>query len=121
MKVEKIPRCDCTVVHADTVQCVLDHMPPDDTLYDISELFCAFSDSTRVRILWALSCAELCVCDLASALSMTSTAISHQLRLLKQARLVKFRREGKSVYYSLSDDHVKTMFAQAIDHISEDR
>lgn len=79
-----------------------------------------FGDSTRIRILYALFEAEICVCDLAAALSMTQSAISHQLKILKQAKLVKFRREGKSVLYSLADDHVKTIIAQGVEHIEEE-
>lgn len=89
-------------------------------LYDLAELFKVFGDSTRIRILYALFEEEICVCDLAAALSMTQSAVSHQLRILKQAKLVRFRREGKSVLYSLADAHVKTMIAQGVEHIRED-
>ena len=92
-----------------------------ETLYDLSELFKVFGDSTRIRILWALSEGDMCVCDLAELLEMGQSAISHQLRLLRQARLVRYRREGKSSIYSLDDDHVKQIFALGFSHIQEQR
>ena len=95
-------------------------MPDEDELYDLAELFKVFGDSTRIRILFVLFEAEVCVCDLAAALSMTLSAISHQLRILKQNKLVKCRREGKSVFYSLADDHVWSISAQGREHIVED-
>ena len=94
-------------------------MPDEDTLYDLSELFRIFGDSTRIRILYVLFEAEMCVCDIAQLLGMTQSAISHQLRALKNARLVKSRREGKTVFYSLADDHVKTIIDQGIEHVKE--
>ena len=98
---------------------VLTDMPDEESLYDLAELFKVFSDSTRIRILYALFESELCVCDIAEVLSMTQSAISHQLRVLKQARLVRNRREGKQIYYSLADDHVRTIIGQGMDHITE--
>ena len=93
---------------------------PDETeLYDLAELFKVFGDSTRIRILYVLFEAEVCVCDLAAALNMTQSAISHQLKILKQNRLIKSRREGKSIFYSLADDHVRTIIAQGQEHIEE--
>ena len=91
----------------------------DDTLYQLADLFKVFGDSTRIRILWALHEAEMCVCDIAVLLNMTQSAISHQLRVLKQANLVKNRKEGKVVYYSLVDDHVREIFDQGLIHINE--
>ena len=91
----------------------------EDMLYDMAELFKVFGDSTRIRILYVLFEAEVCVCDLAQALNMTQSAISHQLKILKQAKLVKSRREGKSVFYSLADGHVRTIIAQGLEHIEE--
>lgn len=111
--------CACGEMHSEFVEELRQKMPQDEMLYDIAELFKVFGDSTRVRILYALSAQELCVCDLADAISMTQSAVSHQLRILKQARLVKFRREGKIIYYSLADAHVHTIFAQALEHIGE--
>ena len=97
------------------------YTPQEETLYDLAELFKVFGDSTRIKILWALDEAEMCVCDIAFLLNMTQSAISHQLRVLKQAELVKSRREGKIVFYSLEDEHVKQIFDQGLIHISEER
>ncbi len=94
-------------------------MPEEDTLYDLAELFRIFGDSTRIRILYALFEAEMCVCDIAELLGMTQSAISHQLRVLKSARLVKARREGKSIIYALADDHVQTIINQGLEHVIE--
>lgn len=110
--------CDGNHPH-DVVERVRQSMPDEDTLYDLTELFRIFGDSTRIRILYVLFEAEMCVCDIASLLGMTQSAISHQLRALKSARLVKGRREGKTVFYSLADDHVKTIIDQGLDHVAE--
>ena len=99
---------------------VLEQQPDDEILYDLAELFKVFGDSTRIRILFVLFEAEVCVCDLAEVLGMTQSAISHQLRILKQNKLVKSRREGKSIFYSLADGHVRTIIAQGRDHLEED-
>ena len=107
-------------VHEDVVNKVMAQMPPEETLYDLAELFKVFGDSSRIQILFVLFAAEVCVCDLAEALHMTQSAISHQLRILKQNKLVKSRREGKSVFYSLADGHVRTIIAQGQEHIEED-
>lgn len=111
--------CDDTEVHKDLLQIVNEKMPAEDKLYDLAELFKVFGDSTRIRILFVLFEAEVCVCDLAEALNMTQSAISHQLKILKQNKLVKNRREGKSIFYSLADGHVRTIIAQGIEHIEE--
>lgn len=111
--------CDTTEVHEDILKTVSEKMPDEDELYDLAELFKVFGDSTRIRILFVLFEAEVCVCDLAESLHMTQSAISHQLKILKQNKLVKGRREGKSVFYSLADDHVRTIIAQGIEHIAE--
>ena len=111
--------CDSVEVHTELLRTVAEQMPREEELYDLAELFKVFGDSTRIRILYVLFEAEVCVCDLAEALGMTQPAISHQLRILKQARLVKSRREGKSVYYSLADGHVRTIIAQGREHIEE--
>ena len=118
-KENEIDRCDCDVIHDDIVAKVKENMPQVEELYDLAELFKVFGDSTRVRILWALDSSEMCVCDISYLLNMTQSAISHQLRVLKQAELVKSRRDGKIVYYSLADDHVRTIFNQGLSHISE--
>lgn len=119
-KIQPAERCDCYVIHEDTVNQVREKMPQEETLYDLAELFKVFGDSTRIKILWALDEAEMCVCDIAFLLNMTQSAISHQLRVLKQAELVKSRREGKIVFYSLEDEHVKQIFDQGLIHISEE-
>lgn len=114
-----IERCGFLCVHEDTVRQVLGEMPDDETLYDLAELFKVFGDSTRVKILYALFESELCVCDIAQLLGLTQSAVSHQLRVLKGSRLVKPRRDGKTVFYSLADDHVRKIIAQGMDHITE--
>lgn len=111
--------CDTVEVHESLLKIVAEKLPPEEKLYDLAELFKIFGDSTRIRILFVLFEAEVCVCDLASALQMTQSAISHQLRILKQSQLVKSRREGKSVFYSLADDHVRTIISQGLEHVEE--
>lgn len=111
--------CEKTDIHEELLAIVKDKLPPEDDLYDLAELFKVFGDSTRIRILFVLFGAEVCVCDLAEALQMTQSAISHQLKILKQSKLVKGRREGKSIFYSLADEHVRTIIAQGLDHIAE--
>lgn len=111
--------CETTEIHEDVLREVSERMPDEDELYDLAELFKVFGDSTRIRILFVLFEAEVCVCDLAESLHMTQSAISHQLKILKQNKLVKGRREGKSVFYSLADQHVRTIIAQGIEHIAE--
>lgn len=111
--------CEEQEIHTDKVRQVSDLMPPEDQLYDLAELFKAFGDTTRIRILFALFEADICVCDLAELLHMTQSAVSHQLRLLKQARLVNGRREGKQIIYYLADDHVRTIIEKGMEHILE--
>ncbi len=111
---------ECHHDHAHPDLQALDRMMPAvDDLYDLSELFRVFGDSTRIRILYALFESEMCVCDIARLLNMTQSAISHQLRLLKESKLVRNRRDGKTVYYSLADDHIRTVLNQGMDHILE--
>lgn len=112
-------KCDCCIIHEETVSAVRLKMPEDGHLFDLAELFKVFGDSTRIRILWALTEAEMCVCDIAALLGMTQSAISHQLRVLKQARLVKYRKEGKIVYYSLDDEHIRLILGLGLTHIKE--
>lgn len=112
--------CEHTEVHEELLKIVEETMPEETELYDLAELFKVFGDSTRIRILFVLFEAEVCVCDLAQALNMTQSAISHQLKILKQNKLVKNRREGKSIFYSLADDHVRTIIAMGREHIEED-
>ena len=116
---EQIECCDCNEIHEDLQKIVNDTMPEETELYDLAELFKVFGDSTRIRILFVLFEAEVCVCDLAKVLNMTQSAISHQLRILKANKLVNSRREGKSVFYSLADGHVRTIIAQGREHIEE--
>ena len=116
---EQIECCDCNEIHEDLLKIVNDTMPEETERYDLAELFKVFGDSTRIRILFVLFEAEVCVCDLAKVLNMTQSAISHQLRILKANKLVNSRREGKSVFYSLADGHVRTIIAQGREHIEE--
>ena len=116
---EQIECCDCNEIHEDLLKIVNDTMPEETELYDLAELFKVFGDSTRIRILFVLFEAEVCVCDLAKVLNMTQSAISHQLRILKANKLVNSRREGKSELYSLADGHVRTIIAQGREHIEE--
>lgn len=116
---EQIECCDCNEIHEDLLKIVNDTMPEETELYDLAELFKVFGDSTRIRILFVLFEAEVCVCDLAKVLNMTQSAISHQLRILKANKLVNSRREGKSVFYSLADGHVRTIIEQGREHIEE--
>lgn len=116
---EQTECCDCNEIHEDLLKIVNDTMPEETELYDLAELFKVFGDSTRIRILFVLFEAEVCVCDLAKVLNMTQSAISHQLRILKANKLVNSRREGKSVFYSLADGHVRTIIAQGREHIEE--
>lgn len=115
----EIECCDSVEVHEELVRIVHEKLPEETELYDLAELFKVFGDSTRIRILFVLFETEVCVCDLAEALHMTQSAISHQLKILKQSRLVKSRREGKSVFYSLADEHVRSIIDQGREHIEE--
>ncbi len=113
--------CKSFIIHEDRVNKVRKHMPGDELLYDLADFFKVFGDTTRVKILYALLFSEICVCDLSVLLQMNQSAVSHQLRVLKQARLVKHRREGKVVYYSLKDRHVENIFEQGFIHLKEER
>ena len=111
--------CELMCAHEEIVEKVQKEMPDEDTLYDLTELFRIFGDSTRIRILYVLFEAEMCVCDIAQLLGMTQSAISHQLRVLKANKLVKFRRDGKTVFYSLADNHVRTIIDMGMEHLCE--
>ena len=111
--------CEASCIHKNLLERVNEKMPDEMELYDLSELFKVFGDSTRIRILFVLFEEEVCVCDLAEQLNMTQSAISHQLRVLKQMKLVKNRREGKTVYYSLADGHIQNIISQGMEHIME--
>lgn len=118
-KWDEVDRCDCSVIHEEVVNLVRDRMPDEVKLFDLAELFKVFSDSTRIRILSALFESEMCVCDIAYLLNMTQSAISHQLRILRQACLIVNRKSGKIAFYSLSDEHVKQIIDQGLVHIIE--
>ena len=111
--------CDFIHAHEEIVEKVRDKIPGEDTLYDLTELFRIFADSTRIRILYVLLESEMCVCDIAQLLGMTQSAISHQLQVLKKSKLVKYRRDGKTVFYSLADDHVRSILDQGMEHVAE--
>ncbi len=115
----EIERCEDNHQHTKFVEQIRQTMPSEERLYDLAELFQVFSDSTRIKILFVLFRSEMCVCDIANSLNMTQSAISHQLRVLKQMRLVKNRKEGKTVFYSLADDHIVTILGQGMEHILE--
>ncbi len=118
-KQEQLATCDNIHVHESVIKTVKENMPSTDDLYDLAELFKIFGDSTRIRILYVLFEHEMCVCDLAQTLDMTVSAISHQLRVLRSADLVRFRRDGKTVFYFLADDHVRKILGQGMEHIKE--
>ncbi|MBR0510876.1 MAG: helix-turn-helix transcriptional regulator [Clostridia bacterium] len=113
------PVCEEHAVHGEITAKALKKMPDEDTLFDLAELYKIFGDSTRIKILYILFEEEMCVCDIAEALQMTVSAISHQLRILKAARLVTFRRIGKSIFYSLADEHVHSILAEGMEHVTE--
>lgn len=114
-----IPCCDFMHAHEELITKVHETMPDDELLYDLAELYKIFGDTTRIKILYVLHEAEMCVCDIAQLLGSSQSAISHQLRVLKQAKLVKYRREGKTVFYSLADDHVRMILNQGMEHVEE--
>ena len=116
---ENIVECECSHIHQDIIETVRENMPEEDMLVDLAELFKVLGDQTRIKIIFILFKEEMCVCDIAESLGMTQSAISHQLRVLKQARLVKFRKEGKTVFYSLDDDHIRKIFDCGLHHIEE--
>ena len=119
MAINDVEHCEVHDVHRDLVNRIGKEMPSEDELYDLAELFKVFGDSTRIKILFALFESEMCVCDIAETLNMTQSAISHQLKILKQSKLVGNRREGKSIIYYLADNHVRTIIDQGINHINE--
>ena len=119
LELDREDRCEFIHLHTDIVEKARQALPDEGKQYELAELFSMFADTTRIRILYALFEAEMCVCDLANLLGMTQSAISHQLALLKRAQLVKPRREGRSVFYSLADAHVRTMLDQGMEHVNE--
>ena len=118
-ELNEVENCEYIHVHEDIVAQVNENMPDEEILYDLAELFKIFGDSTRIKLLYVLFESEMCVCDIANLLGMTQSAISHQLRALKQSKLVKYRREGKTVFYSLADSHVRTILDQGMEHVAE--
>ena len=116
-EIHDIEKCEFLCLHEDAVREVREKMPDEDTLYDLAEFFKIFGDSTRIRILYALFERELCVCDIAGLLGLTQTGVSHQLRILKANKLVKARRDGKTVFYSLDDEHVHDILNMGIEHL----
>ena len=116
---ERAPCCDYIRAHDETVALVTEKMADEDVLIDLAELFKIFGDSTRIKILYTLSVSEMCVCDMAQVLGMSISAVSHQLSILRRSKLVATRREGKTVFYSLADEHVTSILAQGFEHITE--
>ena len=119
MEHNEMEKCEFMHIHDDVVDKVNESMPDEESLYDLADFFKVFADSTRIKILYALLQTEMCVCDIANVLNASQSAISHQLRLLKQMKLVKFRREGKTIFYSLSDNHIENILNQGMEHIGE--
>ena len=118
-RIEHSEVCDCQQIHPGAVSLARAKMPDEDAVYEVAELFKVFGDTTRMKILYVLFEQELCVSDMAEVLGISQSAISHQLRLIKSARLIKSRREGKTVFYSLADDHVTTIIGMAKEHLEE--
>lgn len=116
---QPIEKCSYMHVHEDIVEKVNSDMPEDELLYDLAEFYKVFADSTRIKILYVLLKSEMCVCDISQLLNVSQSAVSHQLRMLKQMKLVKFRREGKAIFYSLSDHHIELILSQGLEHITE--
>lgn len=117
---ENVEVCEFLHIHEEVVEEVKEQMPDEDTLYDLADFFKVFADSTRIKMLYVLLKHEMCVCDLAGTLGISQSAVSHQLRTLKQMDLVRSRREGKTVFYSLADDHIKSILSQGLEHIEEE-
>lgn len=120
MELQNDYRCDCTIIHEEAVERVRANQLPEEQLFELADFFKVLGDSTRIRILGALATSELCVCDIANVLNMTQSSISHQLRVLKQARLVRSRRDGKVVYYRLDDEHIESIMAVGLLHLSHE-
>ena len=116
---KQAPSCECEELHSDVIDKKREEMPEESTLYDLSDFFKVLGDSTRVSILFAIDGAPMCVCDIAGVLGMTKSAVSHQLKVLRQSRLVKYNKVGKNVFYELSDDHVRDIIEKALEHIEE--
>ena len=119
MRKLEVEHCDLIHSHSDTVRQIQEKIPEEQEIRGLADFFKVFADATRIRILCVLSCSEMCVCDLAEILGVTQSAVSHQLRMLKQMKLVKNRRDGKTVYYSLADGHIQSIISQGMEHITE--
>jgi ArsR family transcriptional regulator len=115
----KAKHCDCNAINEIVVKRIKKKIPQEEKLYDLADFFKIFGDSARIKIIWALMQSEMCVCDLSALLNRTKSAISHQVRVLRQARLVKYKKLGKTVVYSLSDSHIRKVFEQGFEHINE--
>jgi len=115
----EVELCECEELHSDAISAAREIMPTDETLYDLADFFKIFGDSTRVSILFAVDGGPMCVCDIAALLGMTKSAVSHQLKALRQAHLVSYKKVGKNVFYSLADDHVRDIIEKALEHIRE--
>ena len=116
---KEVEICDCCEVHENLLQIVNKTLPEENELYDLAELFKVFGDSTRIKILYSMFETELCVNDIAKLLNLSQSSVSHQLRILKTSKLVKFRREGKSIFYSLDDEHVRAIISMGMEHVEE--
>jgi len=119
MSESSTPECQKFLVHTSVVENVRKTTPPENKLLSMADIFKVLGDSTRMKIIYALFISEMCVCDISTVIGTTQSAVSHQLKVLRQARLVKFRREGKTVFYSLNDEHVKRLIELAKEHIEE--
>ncbi len=119
VEVPELPETEFLAAREDVVKRVLSQQPDDEILYDLAELFKVFGDSTRIKILYSLFENELCVYDIARLLNLSQSSVSHQLRILKTSKLVKFRREGKSIFYSLDDEHVREIISMGMEHVEE--
>ena len=113
------PFCECEELHVDVIEKKREEMPEENTLYDLSDFFKILGDSTRISILFAIDGEPMCVCDIANLLGMTKSAVSHQLKILRQSDLVTYRKSGKNVFYTLADDHVRDIIEKALEHIKE--
>ena len=113
------PACECEEVHIDTVKRKREEMPDEATIYDLSDFFKILGDSTRMNILFAIDGEPMCVCDIAELLGMTKSAVSHQLKILRQSDLITYRKSGKNIFYTLADDHVRDIIEKALEHIKE--
>lgn len=118
-KIENIPCCECDEIHDDIVAKSRARMPEEESVYDLADFFKIFGDSTRMSILFAIDGEPMCVCDIAELLKMTKSAVSHQLKILRQSDIVKYRKSGKNVIYTLADDHVRDIIKKALEHIKE--